>query len=149
MVVDGVLGERRRGGLPPQEALVGLIVTEQWSVRVRAGELVAAEEGVLRLNRFLLPPQARGAVVAGEFDDSALMFWFGRTGAGIFPAPTVIESDIRREMGVKLVGEVREVRESFYAITLEEKPKHPAVAAICGAAARRQNLMTAPYALWH
>lgn len=70
-------------------------------------------------------------VVAGEFDDSALMFWFGRTGHGVFPAPTVIEADIRREMGLELVGRLRDVRERFYAITLEEKPKHPAVVAIC------------------
>jgi LysR family transcriptional activator of nhaA len=70
-------------------------------------------------------------VVAGEFDDSALMFWFGRTGHGVFPAPTVIEADIRREMGLDLVGRLRDVRERFYAITLDEKPKHPAVVAIC------------------
>src|SRR6476661_918452 len=70
-------------------------------------------------------------VVAGEFDDSALMFWFGRTGHGVFPAPTVIEADIRREMGLELVGRLRDVRERFYAITLDEKPKHPAVVAIC------------------
>jgi LysR family transcriptional activator of nhaA len=77
-------------------------------------------------------------IVAGEFDDSALMFWFGRTGAGVFPAPTIMEADIKREMGLKLVGRIRDVREQFYAITLEEKPIHPAVAAIC-AAARDQN----------
>jgi LysR family transcriptional activator of nhaA len=70
-------------------------------------------------------------VVAGEFDDSALMFWFGRTGTGIFPAPTTIEAAIQREMGLKVIGRVREVRERFYAITLEENPKHPAVASIC------------------
>ncbi len=75
-------------------------------------------------------------VVVGEFDDSALMFWFGRTGAGVFPAPTVIEPIIQREMDLGLVGRVKDVRERFYAITLEEKPKHPAVAAICAAAGK-------------
>jgi LysR family transcriptional activator of nhaA len=75
-------------------------------------------------------------VVAGEFDDSALMFWFGRTGAGILPAPTVIEDDVQREMQLKLVGRVRDVRERFYAITLDEVPEHPAVAAICRTARR-------------
>lgn len=60
------------------------------------------------------------------------MFWFGRTGHGVFPAPTVIEDDIRREMGLELVGRLRDVRERFYAITLEEKPEHPAVVAVCG-----------------
>ena len=73
-------------------------------------------------------------VVAGEFDDSALMFWFGRTGVGMFPAPTIMEADIQREMKLGLVGRVRDIRERFYAITLEEKPTHPGVVAICGAA---------------
>jgi LysR family transcriptional activator of nhaA len=71
-------------------------------------------------------------VVAGEFDDSALMFWFGRSGAGVFPAPTLIEDALRREMDLRVCGRARDVREHFYAITLEEKPSHPAAAAICG-----------------
>src|SRR5687768_5051563 len=72
-------------------------------------------------------------VVAGEFDDSALMFWFGRTGAGVFPAPSIVEEDVRREMGLTLVGRARDVRERFYAITLDEQPKHAGVAAVCAA----------------
>lgn len=74
--------------------------------------------------------------VAGEFDDSALMFWFGRTGAGIFPAATVIAKDLQRELGVRLVGRTEEVRERYYAISTEQKLKHPAVVAICEAARR-------------
>ncbi|HEX5243210.1 MAG TPA: transcriptional activator NhaR [Tepidisphaeraceae bacterium] len=70
-------------------------------------------------------------LVSGEFDDSALMFWFGRTGAGIFPGPTLIETALRREMDLQVCGRAREVREHFYAITLEEKPTNPAVVAIC------------------
>jgi LysR family transcriptional activator of nhaA len=73
-------------------------------------------------------------LVAGEFDDSALMFWFGRTGAGAFPAPTAIESEIQREMDLKVIGRLRDVRERFYAITLDEHPTHPAVVAITRAA---------------
>ncbi len=70
-------------------------------------------------------------IVAGEFDDSALMFSFGHAGAGIFPAPTIIESEVRGRMDMHLVGRVPHVRERFYAITLEETPTHPAVRAIC------------------
>jgi LysR family transcriptional activator of nhaA len=75
--------------------------------------------------------------VAGEFDDSALLFWFGRTGAGVFPAPTAIAAELRRELGVSLVGQTEAVRERFYAISLEEKPEHPAVLAICSGANRK------------
>ena|SRR5579872_5834122 len=75
-------------------------------------------------------------IVAGEFDDSALMFWFGQAGTGIFPAPSVMEGQIQRDFGVRLIGRAKEVRERFYAITVEEKLTHPAVIAICESARR-------------
>jgi LysR family transcriptional activator of nhaA len=79
-------------------------------------------------------------VVAGEFDDSALMFWFGQSGAGVFPAPTVMEATLQRDFGVKPVGRAADVRERFYAISMEAKLKHPAVVAVCEAA--RKSLAT-------
>ena len=57
-------------------------------------------------------------VVNGEFDDSALLFQFGQSGAGIFPAPTIVEAQVRRTFNVRLVGRTRDVRERFYAITV-------------------------------
>src|SRR5690606_19831699 len=76
-------------------------------------------------------------VVVGEYDDAALLFGFGQTGAGVFPAPSVMAQKVREELGVRLVGRVDEVRERFYAITLEEKLKHPAVMAVCEAARKQ------------
>jgi len=73
-------------------------------------------------------------IVVGEFDDSALMFWFGSGGAGIFPGPSVMETEIQHDLRVRLVGRAKDIREQFYAITMEEKLKHPAVVAICQAA---------------
>jgi LysR family transcriptional activator of nhaA len=75
-------------------------------------------------------------LVVGEFDDSALMFSFGRSGAGIFPAPPVIAPDVQRNFGVKLVGKIDDVRERFYAISRDENPQHPALMAILKAAER-------------
>jgi LysR family transcriptional activator of nhaA len=75
-------------------------------------------------------------VVVGEFDDSATMISFGQEGAGVFPVPSVVGTRIQKERSVRLVGEADKVREQFYAITVEEKLKHPAVAAICEAARR-------------
>src|SRR5687767_7172843 len=77
--------------------------------------------------------------VAGEFDDSALMFWFGQSGAGAFPAPSILESTVQRDFGVKLIGRAADVRERFYAISMEEKLKHPAVVAVCEAARRAMS----------
>jgi LysR family transcriptional activator of nhaA len=64
------------------------------------------------------------------------MFSFGQQGAGVFPVPTVVAARIRKERGVQFVGDAERVREQFYAITVEEKPTHPAVVAICQAARR-------------
>ena len=72
----------------------------------------------------------------GEFDDLALMTAFGRGGAGIFPAPTVIEEDIESQYGVRVVGRLPMVRERFYAVSAERKVKNPIVSAITSAARR-------------
>ena len=76
--------------------------------------------------------------IAGEFDDSALMKAFGARGFGVFAAPRVLEDEIRAQYGVQVVGRADDVREVFYAITVERRLRHPAVVAISKAA--RQDL---------
>ncbi|BDG06882.1 transcriptional activator NhaR [Anaeromyxobacter oryzae] len=68
--------------------------------------------------------------VAGEFDDSALMKAFGARGLGVFAAPRVLEDDIVAQYDVSVIGRAEEVRETYYAITVERRLRHPAVAAI-------------------
>jgi LysR family transcriptional activator of nhaA len=68
--------------------------------------------------------------VVGEFDDSALMKTFGQAGIGAFAAPSVIEREVQTQYGVRVVARVEPVRERFYAISVERRIKHPAVAAI-------------------
>ena len=75
----------------------------------------------------------RPSVVA-EFDDSALAKDFGREGMGVFAAPTVIEAEVRQQYRVRVVGRSEAVRQQFYAISVERKIRHPAVAAVCEAA---------------
>jgi len=72
--------------------------------------------------------------IVGEFDDSALMKAFGRSGAGVFVAPTPIAEEVKKQYGVVIVGKTNEIREQFYAISVERKISHPAVAAITEAA---------------
>jgi LysR family transcriptional regulator, transcriptional activator of nhaA len=72
--------------------------------------------------------------VVGEFDDSALLKVFGGDGEGLFVVPTVIEQEVASQYGVELLGRIDAVRERFYAISVERRVKHPAVAAICEAA---------------
>jgi LysR family transcriptional activator of nhaA len=72
--------------------------------------------------------------IAGEFDDSALMKAFGARGFGVFPAPRVLEEEIRAQYGVQVVGRAEDVREVFYAISVERRLRHPAVVAVAEAA---------------
>jgi LysR family transcriptional activator of nhaA len=76
-------------------------------------------------------------VVVGEFEDYALLRVFGAGGTGIFPVPSVLDDQFRRNFGMRRIGEVQSVRSSFYAISIERRVNHPAVAAICETARRK------------
>lgn len=72
--------------------------------------------------------------IVGEFDDSALLKTFGQAGTGLFAVPTAIEAEVVRQYSVGVVGRIRDVRERYYAISVERRLKHPAVVAISQAA---------------
>lgn len=72
--------------------------------------------------------------VVAELEDTALMKVFGQHGSGVFPAPSILGDEIRKQYGVRVVGTTSDVVERFYAITVERRIKHPAVAAITEAA---------------
>ena len=97
--------------------------------------LLPGETTVVR-NRLLkwFDQQRIHPYVAGEFDDSALMKVFGRAGTGIFIAPTPIAAEIADQYEAVIIGEADEVKDNFYAISVERRSSHPAVAAITEAA---------------
>jgi LysR family transcriptional activator of nhaA len=76
-------------------------------------------------------------LVVGEFEDSALLKVFGQQGAGLFPGPTPIAKEVQKQYGVRAVGEVEDVHERFYAVSMERRIKHPAVVAVSDAARGR------------
>jgi LysR family transcriptional regulator, transcriptional activator of nhaA len=100
--------------------------------------LLPLEDLLLRrsLNQWFDRVGVKPQVVA-EFADSALLKVFGADGVGIFPGSSVMESEIKRQYGVVVIGRVPEVRERFYAISVERKLKNPAVVAISQAARHR------------
>ncbi len=61
---------------------------------------------------------------------------FGQSGSGIFVAPSVIAEEVCRQYGVTLIGQTEAVHESFYAISVERKVKHPGIVAITEGARR-------------
>ncbi len=78
-----------------------------------------------------------------EFDDSALMKAFGQEGAGIFIAPSVIEAEVEWQYQVAVIGRVDEVKEHFYAISIERRVKHPVVSVVLKTA--RESLFSDEY----
>jgi LysR family transcriptional activator of nhaA len=106
--------------------------------------LIPGAETVVRsrLQRWFAEQQIQPKII-GEFDDSALMQAFGQSGSGIFIAPSVIADEVVRQYGVALIGQTVAVTESFYAISVERKVKHPGIVAITEGA-RRELFTTLP-----
>ncbi len=154
--VDLVLSDAPRG---PEVAVraynhllgecgVSFFATRELGARLRRGfpksldgapMLVPSSGSALRtsLEHWFQDLGIRPRIVA-TFDDSALLKVFGASGSGVFPAPTVIEAEIRKQYGTSVLGRAEEVRERFYAISTERRLRHPAVRAICEEA--RQHL---------
>jgi LysR family transcriptional activator of nhaA len=76
-------------------------------------------------------------VIAGEFQDYALLRAFGQAGRGVFPMPSVLTQQVLRQDSLQQIGHTEDVRNHFYAISVERKLKHPAVIAICDTARKR------------
>lgn len=97
--------------------------------------LLPTDNSVLRrsVDQFFDTQGIRPQLV-GEFQDSALMMAFGLAGAGMFVAPSVIEPEVKRQYNSHAIGELKNVRERFFAISVERKLKHPSVVAISEAA---------------
>lgn len=76
------------------------------------------------IDQWLQAHKIRPRIVA-EVDDSALLKVFGEHGAGVFAGPRVIETDIREQYAVGVVGRTDEVREQFYVISVERRVKQP------------------------
>ncbi len=101
--------------------------------------LLPADNTALRRNLdFWFESNGIRPLVIGEFEDYALLRAFGETGAGVFPLPSVVEAQLRKQKGLMIIGTISEVRTQFYAISAERKLQHPAVLAIRNAA--RQEL---------
>ncbi len=73
-------------------------------------------------------------LTVGEFDDTALLKSFGRRGLGFFAAPMAVEAEVCEQFKVSLVGRTEDVRERYFAVSVERRLRHPAVVALADAA---------------
>lgn len=93
--------------------------------------LLPAPGAALRrsLDQWLAARDLHPSTVA-EIDDSAVLEELAQAGLGCFAAPTVVEREVQRRHGVRVVGRIPELKERYYAISVERKLKHPAVVAL-------------------
>jgi LysR family transcriptional activator of nhaA len=69
--------------------------------------------------------------IVAELDDLALASVLGEKALGVLAAPDVIAKELGKRYALQLVGRAKDIRQRFFAISVERKIRHPAVAAIC------------------
>ncbi len=72
--------------------------------------------------------------VDGEFDDAALIRAFGGRGLGLFPVRAMLRTEVEEAHGARLLGPLKGVRQSFYALSVERRITHRGLSAIVEAA---------------
>ncbi len=82
------------------------------------------------LNEWFDSRNIRPKVIA-ELDDAALATDLRGGGARRLRSARCVEKEIRQRYKVQVVGRAKEIRQRFYAISVERKIRHPAVVAIC------------------
>ncbi|WP_144109549.1 transcriptional activator NhaR [Paraburkholderia sp. BCC1886] len=102
--------------------------------------LPGTESAVRRKLDHWLASHAISPRVVGEFDDGAMTMAFGREGRGVLFAPTVLENQLQAEHSLTMLGQIDPIVEEFFAISIERRISHPAVAMIMDAA--RSELFT-------
>lgn len=70
------------------------------------------------------------ALVIGEFEDYGLLREFAHAGHGLIPVPSLQVDYFRELYGLVPIGIAEGVSVQFYALSIERKIRHPAVAAI-------------------
>jgi LysR family transcriptional activator of nhaA len=96
--------------------------------------LPGTESAVRRKLDHWLASHAISPHIIGEFDDGAMTMAFGREGRGVLFAPTVLESQLEAEHKLAVIGQIDDIVEEFFAISIERRISHPAVSMIMDAA---------------
>ena len=94
--------------------------------------LLPGGSSVLRrtLEQWFASQDIRPRIVA-ELDDPALAKIMGEAGLGVFAVPAVVETEVLERYKLLRVGRAEDLRQRFYAISVERRIRNPAVAAIC------------------
>lgn len=77
-----------------------------------------------RIDQWLHHVHVRANVV-GEFEDSAMLATFGRSGMGVFAASTWCKDELMADGQLRLLGESADLTESYYVISAQRRLQHP------------------------
>jgi LysR family transcriptional activator of nhaA len=98
---------------------------------------------------FVLPPATSGLrraldawmqaggwspTVAAELDDWTARLLMAQSGAGVLAVPGAVAEELRARHGLRIIGQAEGAVQHFFALTVERRPRHPAVAALLDAA---------------
>ncbi|MBI5275398.1 MAG: LysR family transcriptional regulator [Burkholderiales bacterium] len=83
--------------------------------------------------------QALRPRIVGEFEDSALLAAFGRSGMGAFPASHWSRDELTHDGKVQQLGESPGLVEHFYLISAERRIHHPLVQRLVASGAAHPN----------
>ena len=139
------------------DTLLGECGVSVWGTRRLANEMRVGYPRSLDGAPFLLPSASTGLrreldawfvahkirpTVVGEFQDAALLAVFAEAGAGLYIAPDAIAAETRRPRGLVRAGPLKPLRARYYAITVDRRRVHPAVALVASSA--RATLFATP-----
>lgn len=68
--------------------------------------------------------------VVAEVEDSAMLKSLGMQGYGVFPAPDLVTTTIRRQYRVEAIGTAWDLREAFHVVLPARREPHPIAVAI-------------------
>jgi LysR family transcriptional activator of nhaA len=70
-------------------------------------------------------------VIVAEFEDYGLLRAFGQQGTGMVAVPSVLVKAFQKQYGLERIGLAEGIVARFFAVSIERRIRHPAVAAIC------------------
>ncbi|MFW5846121.1 MAG: transcriptional activator NhaR [Planctomycetota bacterium] len=126
------------------ESHIGIFAREDLATQLRSGFPRSLDQ-----TPFLMPSAATSMArglhawfedldirprIVGRFENSSLLKVFAGAGHGAFAAPLAVRKHLQEQYGTVLLEAVPGIAEHFYAISVERRIKHPAVAAISSAA---------------
>lgn len=72
--------------------------------------------------------------VVAEADDWGALLLLAQSGTGVVAAPAVVAEELGRVYALQPIGEMPDSVQQFFALTVERRPRHPAVVAVLDAA---------------